>query len=312
MFFMLIPRSWSFAQRQRSPSQTLEAAKPAALDARFKVASALATIGLGLIVFRLGSGSQVYRSKIPLTLLLIIVLLAIRIAYGLAGTWVWALSPYRLSIHIGWLYGLGYAPTILILMLLNGRGYLNENEDKILISQRASRGDASNHSIHIALQDRGNRTRSRRNTPPPWWFRPRNSSSSPPGVFGMPPSSPHHLSENRIRSPSPRFGKLQDESGHYWWQRWKQGEEDARCRKPRQDITESSSVGGATRDEMGTASAKARELEEDDRLQSGRWKTDGKGGNDGLNGIYAQPPSKESSTHSLRSPPQVVRSMLDV
>ncbi|KAH0845412.1 hypothetical protein FOPE_11799 [Fonsecaea pedrosoi] len=139
VFFTLVPRSWSFAQKQRSPTQTQGLARPVALDARFKSASVLATVCLGLIVFRLGYGSRTYRANIPTTLLLTIICLGLRVAYVLAGSWVWGLSPFRRDLSGGVLYGLGYAPALLILVLLNIHGYMNENEDKVLIALRASR-----------------------------------------------------------------------------------------------------------------------------------------------------------------------------
>lgn len=91
-------------------------------------------------MFRLAYSSRVYHVQIPGILLQVVLLVAIRLAYMLAGSWVWQISPYRLDVNIGWLYGLGYAPILLILYLLNLRGYLNENEERILIAQRASRG----------------------------------------------------------------------------------------------------------------------------------------------------------------------------
>ncbi|OAL31051.1 hypothetical protein AYO20_08472 [Fonsecaea nubica] len=302
VFFTLVPRSWSFAQKQRSPTQTQGLARPVALDARFKSASVLATVCLGLIVFRLGYGSRAYRAKIPTTLLLTIICLGLRVAYVLAGSWVWELSPFRRDLSVGLLYGLGYAPALLILVLLNIHGYMNENEDKVLIALRASRGEELGDGLALAAQSHQPHSRK----PPAWWFRSQSHSASPGGVFKMPSSSRRPPLEEISHATDTNRAEQQDESGHAWWQRRRQ-EEDARYRKPRQSVNSTRSVGRSAVTDSGTTGIDSRFTDTESSLPPPQYQRDTpyESRRDGL----SQP---ESSTHSLQSPPQVVRSMLDV
>ncbi|KIW87427.1 uncharacterized protein Z519_12063 [Cladophialophora bantiana CBS 173.52] len=306
VFFMLIPRSWSFAQRQRSDMQTLQSARPAALDARFKLASVLATICLGLVIFRLAYSSRAYRAKIPMTLLLVTVSVGFRIAYMLAGSWVWELSPYRREVSVGLLYGLGYTPGLFILVLLNIHGYIDENEDKLLIAQRALRGGELGDGLDIAMQSLQNRNRSPKNRPPAWWFRSRNPFASPSGVFKMPTASRRLPLQDVSRPVYTNRAEEQDESGYFWWQR-RRREEDARYRKPRQSAYSNREVGDSAVTEGDTRGIGPRLGERDSSLPPPKYQRE-------TPSNYSQDGRLQhtSSTHSLQSPPQVVRSMLDV
>jgi len=85
--------------------------------------------------------STIFR-HIPKSLLLILVFLALRIAYGIAATFHWSLSLFNIDANLGWPFGLGYGTTIVILATLNVTGWRTENEDKQLLNQRIERGRA--------------------------------------------------------------------------------------------------------------------------------------------------------------------------
>ncbi|EXJ89727.1 hypothetical protein A1O3_02794 [Capronia epimyces CBS 606.96] len=316
VFFLAAPRSWSFVQKQRSLSQTLESAKPTALDARFKAASVLAIVCLGCIVFRLNFSSRIYHLRIPHTIHLVASLLAVRIAYGIIGSFVWILSPYRLEVSIGWLYGLGYAPTLLVLFLLNLRGYQEENEDILLIAARAQRGDGLEDDSHLTHQ--GDRDQGRQGKHPSWWLKPRNPTLSPTNVFKTSGSKLRHDVDDSTSRGYFDHGDPSDESGQYWWQRRKQGEEDARLRR-----SKSSAVHARPRwpsadydNDHASTSSRWTEREAPTPLHTDDGDSVETGSNKSVHSIYDRSRGKtsepSSSTLSLQSRPQVVRSMLDV
>lgn len=164
-FFMTIPRSWNAIQLQRSPDQTLARAKPSATDARFKAGSVLAVVCVFLIIYSLQHSIYQYkpRSKtswvrhIPLKFVLVLPLVAVRVAYGVASAFEWTISPLKLHVNNGWLYGLGYAPIILVLFIFNIWGGIDENEDRALITQRTARGRLADEELGL------------QNKKPAWW-----------------------------------------------------------------------------------------------------------------------------------------------
>lgn len=316
VFFLAIPRSWSFVQRQRSGVQTLESAKPAALDIRFKLASMFALVCLGLIVFRLTYSGRIYRLKIPYALLLVVGLLAVRTAYAIVGSFVWTLSPYRLGVSIGWLYGLGYAPVVLVLFVLNLAGYLEENEDKALIAQRARRGDEL--QTVSSLTKRGGRDQMPEGKQPARWSKPRDHPLSPLHALKMPRSRLRHDFDYSITKISPSHSYPTDESGQHWWNRRKESEKEARLRKIGHDATHAPSARPAVDSDNDRVSQSSRWTERDTstRLHSGDGHVTELGASESVHSMYSRSRSEasrpSSSTHSLQSRPQVVRSMLDV
>jgi len=76
----------------------------------------------------------------PTKLFMGIVVLAIRLAYGLAMAWEWEISPFKYDSNPAWFYGLGYAPTVLIIVIFNIAGYVDDNEDQVIIRHRRERG----------------------------------------------------------------------------------------------------------------------------------------------------------------------------
>lgn len=298
VFFLVIPRGWTFVQKQRSEAQTSALARPAALDARFKAGSVLAIVCLGFTVFRLAYSSRVYRVQIPWILLHAVILVAIRLAYMLAGSWVWQISPYRLDVNMAWLYGLGYGPILLILCLLNLRGYLNENEEKTLIAQRASRGEEDG----IRLEPRRHPIPSRLQQPssPSWWSRSRETMPYGGRAFKTPTSpTPEGMNTGTLPSDLHANG---DESGQFWWQRRKREELDTRRRLSRTETVHSnpSHIGGGSRGDTSVTQSRWTEMDDSRMSIVSRTTLNGGSGNIG------------SSTVSLQSRPQAVRSMLDV
>ena len=94
----------------------------------------------------------------PMKLLINILLLGIRIGYGIASAWVWDLSIFQDEVAIGWPFGLGYGSILLIIVIFNIAGFFEENEDKVLIKQRLARGQIHDAELNIVKK-------------PTWWSR---------------------------------------------------------------------------------------------------------------------------------------------
>ena len=187
-FFMTIPRRWTPIEKQRSPDQQEQVARPAATDARFKAAGILA-IGC-LIVIAYSFAHSMYRYKrrpqgrswfafyltfIPLKLLSIYFLAVLKVVWSIVSSFQWSISPLKYDGDPGFLFGLGYAPVLLVLIILNIYGYTDPNEDRALIGQRIERGRATDAELGIAAGTRK----------PAWWrrlrpdFQPGLRSSDP-------------------------------------------------------------------------------------------------------------------------------------
>ncbi|PGH18643.1 hypothetical protein AJ80_04390 [Polytolypa hystricis UAMH7299] len=176
-FFMTIPRSWSAIPKQRSFEQTLAEAKPAATDARFKVGSILAIVCWVITCYSLGHSMYRYRERprtklmaslfylvaAPPKFILVQILSAIRIGFNIASSFNWDISPLRFDGNSGFIYGLGYTPILLILIIFNLFGWLDPNEDRALIEQRKERGRMLDAELGIDADKRK----------PTWWRRLR-------------------------------------------------------------------------------------------------------------------------------------------
>lgn len=181
-FFLTIPRSWTNVQKQRSFDQQEDLAKPAATDGRFKAASILAAVCVVVICYNLGHSIYRYKHRpqgriliafymtvIPFKFIVAILLSAVRVGFGIASAFNWTISPLKFNGNPGWLYGLGYAPIFLILIILNLYGYLEPNEDRDLIRQRVERGRVADEELGIT----------RKNRKPHWWKRSRTDYAPP-------------------------------------------------------------------------------------------------------------------------------------
>lgn len=149
-FFLTIPRSWTGIELQRSPDLTALRAQPLATDLRFKLAAFMSLAGTLVICYSLEHSIYRYRATptsplaqatfyltaSPPEFLLALVLLGLKTGYAIAAAFDWSVSPLRVAVSQGWLYGLGYAPALLIIVLFNAVGFCELNEDKALIVQR--------------------------------------------------------------------------------------------------------------------------------------------------------------------------------
>lgn len=173
---MTIPRSWSSIEQQRSLEQQDEKAKPSATDGRFKASAFLAAVCLVIICYGLEHSIYRYKSRpssilgsatfflnaAPSKFVIVIILAAIRIGYGIASTFLWSISPLKYDGNPGWVFGLGYTPPLLIIVVLNIYGYIDRNEDSVLIDQRAERGRNIDEELNMGQYKK-----------PSWWRRLR-------------------------------------------------------------------------------------------------------------------------------------------
>lgn len=169
---MIIPRSWTKVQFQRSPWQQTHYAEPTATDGRFKAGAIFSVLSWIVIFVSLHHSLHHYRPKpasggimarinsfcthCPTKLFLALIILAIRITYALAAAWVWDISLLKYDVNPGWPYGLGYGTTALLLIMFNIFGYIDENEDRLLIEQRRRHGQTADAQLGIVKK-------------PSWW-----------------------------------------------------------------------------------------------------------------------------------------------
>ena len=168
-FFMTIPRSWTPIHEQDSEIQTWNVARLSATDSRFRAGAVFGAVAWLVICYDLRHNIQYYvRGRAPqsvrlvlmgapMKLLSILGLSGIRFSYGIASSFLWQISPLRLGVHIGWLFGLGYGPILLTLILLNVYGYIEPNEDRELLRRRAARDREIDAELGISKRK------------PSWW-----------------------------------------------------------------------------------------------------------------------------------------------
>ena len=142
-FFLTVPRSWTPIEMQRSPEQQINDAKPVATDARWRVAGFVAIGGVLVICYSLEHSIYRYRMRpsstmgqllfylnaAPSQFLVAIALLGVKIGYAIASAFDWTVSPLKYGVNSGWLYGLGYTPPLLLLILFNICGLCELNDD---------------------------------------------------------------------------------------------------------------------------------------------------------------------------------------
>lgn len=169
---MTIPRSWTPIEYQRSPQQTNTIAKPSGTDMRFKAGGFLAFLAWCTICYSLQHSIHHYKPQnrgpvnsfrgflcyCPLKFLLVIPLLLMIISYTIASSFVWTISILKFDVDPGWMYGLDSGPALLIILIFEIRGYIEPNEDRALIEQRAERGRAHNAELGLSKK-------------PSWWSR---------------------------------------------------------------------------------------------------------------------------------------------
>ena len=128
---MNVPRNWGGFDAQGSRQQITSIAIPSATDARFKAAALLAFVAWCVICLELHHAIHYYKPKnrgvfnsflgffryAPARFLLNITLLLIIVGYTAASSFLWDVNPGNQNVNSGWLYGLGYSPTLLILFI---------------------------------------------------------------------------------------------------------------------------------------------------------------------------------------------------
>lgn len=175
-FFLYVPRSWSAIEKQRTFEQQEAIAKQAATDTRFKAGNIIAGFCICIICYSLGHSLFRYKWQaqgqpslisivmtIPAKFIIVITLAGISVAFNIASSFIWQISPLKYDGNPGYLYGLGYGPPLVIVTILNIFAYLESNEDRELIRQRIQRGRANDTELGI---EAGRRK-------PAWWRRLR-------------------------------------------------------------------------------------------------------------------------------------------
>jgi hypothetical protein len=282
VFFMTIPRPWTAVQMQRSPAQAESMARPMATDARFKAGAIFAAVSLVVSCYCIKHSIFYYKQSsgtlfavlrhIPRKFLLTLTLLLVRTGYTIASAFHWSISPYRLDVPIPCLYGLGYSPALLLLAVLNIYGFLEQNDDRVLIAQRARRNEVADRELAA------NRT-SRK---PSWWSKSHKSvGASAEEMLREMAFEPRKTS---AANASERLDE--DGSGKWWWQRRVEAENDTQNRQLGSSAS-STYAYGSSMQESTSPSAGLRPKREGNATGS------------------------EQSVRSWQSRPQVVRSMLE-
>jgi hypothetical protein len=167
-FFMAILRTWAGVELQASPDQTLQQAEPIATDGRFKAAAFFLFLAWCVIIFSLRHSIKWYRPRnrgmcnrflgffryTPSKFMLVIPLALVIIGYEAATAFDFTINPMSINAGSGWIFGLGYGPPLLILFIFNVYGYIDENEDQVLLQQRRERGEAIDQELGIVKKPR--------------------------------------------------------------------------------------------------------------------------------------------------------------
>ncbi|EHK39891.1 hypothetical protein TRIATDRAFT_152778 [Trichoderma atroviride IMI 206040] len=173
-FFLVVPRSWTFVEMQRSPEQTLAKTIPTATGARFKAGAFCLVIASLTIVYSLRHSIYHYKPRnrgifnrtwgfikaIPMRFVLTIPLCLALVAYQVLISFDWTFSVMRYGGIVPVIFAWGYGPPLLILFVQIIYGFASPNEDKALIAQRRQRGEVIDQELGIVKK-------------PAWWRRVR-------------------------------------------------------------------------------------------------------------------------------------------
>ena len=171
---MVIPRNWGGIDSQGSALQIDTEARPTATDLRFKVGAFFIFAAWCLICYNLRHSIHYYKPRnrgpinslagfvryVPGKFLLVIPLAGVVVGYSIATSFLFDISPLKYNVGSGWMWGLGQAPIILILFVLEIWGYVDENEDKVLLRQRRDYGRAVDAELGLGRK-------------PGWWSQRR-------------------------------------------------------------------------------------------------------------------------------------------
>ena len=288
LFFMTIPRPWTAIQKQRSVHQTETVAKPMATDTRFKAGAILACCALIVVCYclrhtmyyynRLASNRpsvlREFTGHVPPKLLLGLFIVAVRIGYAAASAWHWSISPYRADVSNGWLYGLGYSPSLLLLIVFNVFGFVDENDDRLLLSQRARRNESADRELGIT----------RASIKPSWWSKSHTKGGASAEEMFRGIAFEHSQNSTAILSSN-----LDDEhSGNWWWHRKDDEDHQSSREQAASDMPSSTLAYGSSMLESASSTTGIRSNRESSVTGS------------------------DHSMISWQTRPQIVRSMLDV
>ncbi|KAI9798146.1 MAG: hypothetical protein M1825_005407 [Sarcosagium campestre] len=171
-FFMVIPRSWTNIESQGSIQQIDTKARPTATDGRFKAGCFFLFLAWVVICYDLTHIFHYYKPHIrgsegrmrgfiaytPVRFLIVLPLCLVIIGYSFATAWDFEISPLKFDVNPGWIYGLGYAPVLLISFIFQLHGALSENEDRQILAQRRDRERQNDDTLGLHKK-------------PKWWSR---------------------------------------------------------------------------------------------------------------------------------------------
>ncbi|PIG88277.1 hypothetical protein AARAC_005920 [Aspergillus arachidicola] len=175
-FILTVPRSWSAIELQRSEEQ--QTLTPAHLEHSIYRYKPRPSSTAGQLLF--------YLNAAPSQFLLAIAILGIKIGYAIASAFDWTVSPLKYDVQSGWIYGLGYTPALLIILLFNICGYCELNEDKALIARRGELESALASDVGIGHRN------------PPWWKKQRLRSEDMARYVEMGIIKPQEQSGDRV------------------------------------------------------------------------------------------------------------------
>jgi len=176
---MIIPRPWGAIELQRDSEQTKQFAEPTATDTRFKLAALFLFVSWLTTVFSLWHSIKHYKPRnrgtfnraigliryLPPRLLLTLPLSLVMIGYEAACAFEFSISPLKVDTNLGFMYGLGWGPIALIIIVQEIHGYIVPNDDRELIRQRRVRGAEADQEMGITNK-------------PHWWSR-MNTNNRP-------------------------------------------------------------------------------------------------------------------------------------
>lgn len=167
---MIVPRSWTAIELQRSTEQTLTEALPESQDSRFKAGAFFLVVCWLIIVVSLWHSIKHYCPRnrgflnrgvgffrfIPPRFMLELPLLACLVGYQAFSTFSWPNTPLNVHTNVLAMYLGGYAPSLLILWVNCVWGWASQNEDRALQAQRRARGEEINRELGLVRK-------------PAWW-----------------------------------------------------------------------------------------------------------------------------------------------
>lgn len=162
---MVVPRSWTPIELQRSSSQTALEAAPVATDSRFKAAAFLLFCSWITTFFSLCHSIVHYNPRnLPPKQLLVLFLSLIMIGYETTIAFDFSISPLNRYGSVSYIYGLGWAPIFFIVAVMEIWGYLEPNEDRELMRQRRLRNSDIDQELGLVKK-------------PHWWSGLRHDRS---------------------------------------------------------------------------------------------------------------------------------------